>query len=304
MTETYVICGASGKTGGFISKKLLEKNKNVRIIARNKEKVKKLIELGAKPFIGDLKDPVFTASAFEGATTAYVLIPPNNKAFDHYQHQMQIITPLIESIKKSTIKNIVALSSIGAQIPLNTGFVAGLHQLEEKLKNIENLNVLILRCAYIMDNLRTQIQHIEKNELVESALIPTLKFPCVALKDVAEMAFQRISSLDFTGFEIMDLPGPEDINFNEITTVFSKTLENPNIKFKHLSLEEQKSILLDFGLTESAAFAQIEYEQAINSGELFSNFSRTNLNKTKTTFENFANDLIKPFKETHSYYNS
>ena len=302
MKETYVICGASGNTGSYIAKKLIEKNQKVRLIGRSKEKLKKLIDKGAEAFIGDLKNPAFTLSAFEGATTAYILIPPNNLALDLRKHQNDIINPIVEVIKKTSVKNVVALSSLGAQLPLNTGFVLGLHDLEEKLKNIDDLNLLILRCGYIMENTRTQINLIENRGFVGSIILPDTKLPCVALKDIADLAFKRLSALDFTKYEIMEALGPKDITFNDMTKTLAKTLNINDLKFKHLSIEEEKEILNNYGLSNNVAESMIEFEEAINSGQLFAGVNRNPENTTYTTFEEFAEQMVKPFKETHAHY--
>ncbi len=302
MKETYVICGASGNTGGYIAKKLMEQNKKVRLIGRSKEKLKRLIDKGAEPFIGDLKDPTFTFSAFDGATTAYILIPPNNLARDLRKHQNDVLTPIIEAIKKTDIKNVVALSSVGAHLPVNTGFILGLHDMEEKLKNIEGINLLILRCGYLMENFRTQMNLIENKGFVGSLILPDIKLPFVALKDIADIAFKRLVALDFTKQEIMEVLGPKDISYAEATKTIGKAMKIDDLKFNHLGMEEEKEILIQYGLSSNVTDSIVEFELAINSGEIFGDVKRNTENTTSTTFEEFTNEILKPFKETHVYY--
>ena len=302
MKETYVICGASGNTGGYIAKKLLEQNKKVRLIGRSKEKLKKLIDKGAQPFIGDLKDPNFTFSAFDGATTAYILIPPNNLARDLRKHQNDILTPILEAIKKTEIKNVVALSSVGAHLPINSGFILGLHDMEEKLKNIEGINLLILRCGYLMENTRTQINLIEKKGIAGSLILPDIKLPFVALRDIADIAFKRLMALDFTKQEIMEVLGPKDISYTEVTRILGKAMNINDLKYNHLGMEEEKEILIQYGQSDNVADSIIEFELAINSGEIYGDVKRNPENTTSTNFEEFTNEIMKPFKETHAYY--
>ena len=56
------------------------------------------------------------------------------------------------AVHKAGTKNVVVLSSVGAELPSGTGPVVGLYNLEQKLNQVVNANVLYLHCAYFMEN--------------------------------------------------------------------------------------------------------------------------------------------------------
>ncbi|GAH69210.1 unnamed protein product, partial [marine sediment metagenome] len=58
-----LVTGGSGFTGGHLVKKLLDRNINVRVLARPTSKIDNLKKLGAEIIIGDItdKDSVFKA---------------------------------------------------------------------------------------------------------------------------------------------------------------------------------------------------------------------------------------------------
>jgi uncharacterized protein YbjT (DUF2867 family) len=60
---------------------------------------------------------------------------------------------------------VVVLSSFGADKPNNTGPIAGLHRMEERLKRISGLNALFLRAGYFMENTLPQTSPIKRDRL-------------------------------------------------------------------------------------------------------------------------------------------
>src|SRR5580658_7048655 len=89
----------------------------------------------------------------------------------------------------------------GARVPQGTGPVTGLHSSEEKLNAISDLNVLHLRAAYFMENNLAAIDMIRGMGLFGHALLPDLKLPMIATRDVGDYAAQRLLDLDFSGKE-------------------------------------------------------------------------------------------------------
>jgi hypothetical protein len=82
----------------------------------------------------------------------------------------------------------VHLSSYGAQIAEGAGPVSGLHSSEQKLNAIEGLNVLDLRAAYFMENNLAAIGMIHQMGIFGNALLPDLKIPMAATRDVGDFA--------------------------------------------------------------------------------------------------------------------
>lgn len=64
--KSHLVVGATGFLGGLITRRLLEKDTDVRILVRPNSNFMPLIEIGAQPVIGDLKDPRSLDQACEG----------------------------------------------------------------------------------------------------------------------------------------------------------------------------------------------------------------------------------------------
>ena len=111
----YVVLGASGNTGHVVAKNLLSQGKKVRVVGRSAEHLKDLAADGAEVVACDLVDGPALAKAFKGADSAYVMIPPNLTSNDSRAFQDRISDAIAAAIENAGVKNVVSLSSIGAE---------------------------------------------------------------------------------------------------------------------------------------------------------------------------------------------
>jgi uncharacterized protein YbjT (DUF2867 family) len=297
MRKTYVITGATGNIGTVIVQKLLAAGNAVKAIGRKAEKLNKLKEKGAEILQGDLGDPIFLTKAFNGADAVFAMIPPNYMAENVREHQQKIGKSLIAAIKNSKVKNVVALSSIGADLSIETGIVQGLHDFEEEINKLQEVNVRILRCGYFMENLYGQVPVIQQMNAMGSAVKPDLKFPIVASRDIADIAAKRLSALDFSGISVEYILGPVDLNFKEIASIISKTIRKPDLKYIQFSEQDAVKGMMQGGLSKSNAEALVEFSHAMNKGEITSSFKRSAENSTATRLEEFAIQFAKAYSD-------
>ncbi len=194
----YVILGASGNTGSIIADTLLLKGEKVRVVGRDAGRLQRFVRKGAEAFTGDVSDAVALTKAFRGARAAYLLLPPITSREDQERESDAIA----KAVKESGLPYAVYLSSYGAQVPEGTGPVTGLHSSEQKLNAIDGLNALHLRAAYFMENNLAAIGMIQGMGIFGHALLPDLKMPMIATRDVGDYAAQRLLDLDFSGKQI------------------------------------------------------------------------------------------------------
>ena len=189
---TYVILGASGNTGSIVADSLLSKGKNVRVVGRDAGRLQRFVSGGAEAFTADVSDAAALTKAFRGARAAYLLLPPISSREDQERESDAIA----KAVKESGLLYAVYLSSYGAHVPEGTGPVTGLHSSEQKLNAISDLNVLHLRAAYFMENNVAAVGMIQGMGMFGHALLPGLKMPMIATRDVGAYAGQRLLELD------------------------------------------------------------------------------------------------------------
>src|SRR6201981_1132541 len=168
LNAMYVILGASGNTGSIIADSLLSKGKKVRVVGRDAGRLQRFVRQGAEAFTADVSDAAALTKAFSGARAAYLMLPPAKSRED----QERDSDAIAKAVKESGLRYAVHLSSYGAQVPEGTGPVAGLHSSEQKLNEINGLNVLHLRAAYFMENNLAAIDMIHGMGIVGKSLLP------------------------------------------------------------------------------------------------------------------------------------
>src|SRR3984957_14447042 len=213
--EMYVILGATGNTGSIIANSLLAAGKKVRVVGRDVGRLQRFVDKGAEAFMATMSDAAALSKAFSSARAAYLLLPPAKSRED----QERDSDAIAKAVKESGLGYAIHLSSCGAQVPEGTGPVAGLHSSEQKLNAISGLNVLHLRAAYFMENNLAAIGMIHQMGLFGNALLPDLKIPMAATRDVGDYAAQRLLHLDFSGKQTRELLGERDLSMTEATAV-------------------------------------------------------------------------------------
>jgi uncharacterized protein YbjT (DUF2867 family) len=287
---TYVILGASGNTGSIIADFLLSKGKKVRVVGRDAGRLQRFVSKGAEAFTADMSDAPALTKAFSEARAAYLLLPPITSREDQERESDAIA----KAVKNSGLRHAVHLSSYGAHVPEGTGPIAGLHSSEQKLNAISALNVLHLRAAYFMENNLAAIGMIHGMGIFGHALLPDLKTPMIATRDVGDYAAQRLLNLDFSGKQTRELLGERDLSMTEVTAVIARGIGKPDLRYQQFSYDQMQQALTQMGFPAKKAAVYIEMFKAINDGVIAAQERRSPENSTPTSIETFLQDVFAP----------
>ncbi len=160
-SKVFAVTGATGNTGSKLTELLLEQGKEVRAIARGRERLQALGKKGAVTHAGSLDDVHFPANSLKGAGGVFLMLPPNYTA-DHVQaYQQSLSDAAVEAIRQAEVPRVVALNSFGARLPEGAGPISGLHYLEERLGSLQGVDVLCLRAGFFMENFLQNIEMIK-----------------------------------------------------------------------------------------------------------------------------------------------
>jgi uncharacterized protein YbjT (DUF2867 family) len=290
LNAMYVILGASGNTGSIIADSLLAEGKKVRVVGRDAGRLQRFVRQGAEAFTGDVSDAAALTKAFSGARAAYLILPPITSREDQERESDAIA----KAVKESGLRYAVHLSSYGAQVPEGTGPVTGLHSSEQKLNAVGGLNVLHLRAAYFMENNLAAISMIREMGIFGHALLPDLKLPMTATRDVGDYAAQRLLDLDFSGKQTRELLGERDLSMAEATAIIARGIGKPDLRYVQFPYDQMQQGLEQMGMPPKKAAVYIEMFKAINAGVLAAQEPRSRENTTPTSFEQFVQDVFAP----------
>lgn len=290
------VMGATGHTGKKITQALLKAGEKVRALGRSKDKLAELESLGAEVFVGDTSDPAFLSKAFRGADAVYTLLPTDRQAPDYRARQDSEGEVVVEAVRGSGVRYVVALSSLGGELANGTGLIAGLHAQEERLKKIDGVNLLILRPVSFFENFSDYFALIREQGITGDSVLPDLEIPMVATRDVADVAAKALRARDWTGVAVRELLGPRDLSYSEATRILGESIGKPDLQYVQLDYSEMADSLVQAGLSESFARLYVDMTRAFNEGRVRPLEGRTPANTTPTRFEDFAEELARAYE--------
>ncbi len=290
----YVVLGASGNTGHAVANNLLAGGQKVRVVGRNAAHLQPLAAKGAETFVADVTDAGALAKAFDQADSAYVMIPPNPASTDPLGYSNRVSDAIAAAVQTAATKNVVALSSIGADKASGTGPVVGLYNLEQKLNQIVGANVLYLRAGYFMENTLPQVNAIRMMGSVATPLRPDLKLPMIATRDIGNAAAEALSRPSVRGKQTRELLGQRDLTYTEVATIIGRAIGKPDLKYVQAPDDQFRSVLVQMGMSEQFARLLLEMTAALNSGYMRALEPRTAQNSTPSSYETFVAESFVP----------
>jgi uncharacterized protein YbjT (DUF2867 family) len=282
------ILGATGQVGSKTVNNLLDKGHTLRLIARGVDRLQQFAdEQGVEIYPGNSLDAKFLTQVIKGSHAVMLMMPADLQTENISTYQDKMGVAQIEAINKSGVKNVLFLSSVGGHTEEHTGIVAGLARQEQRLKEIEDVDVLILRPGYFMENLLGNIQLIKSMGVNGSPLKPDRKFPMIATRDVAGVLATKLNSPHWSGKSVIPLLGPKDYDMTEVTKALGNAINRTDLCYTQFSYEQARQSMRQIGFSSSVTESYIEMIDAINSGT-FNLEIRNTQSTTPTTLEEFS----------------
>jgi len=289
-----VITGATGRTGRVAAEALLAKSEKVRAVGRDAKRLEVFGQQGAEVFVGDVHDTAQMTKAFEGATAVYLVVPEDTSQQDLRAHQERVTDALAAAVANAKVPYVVALSSIGAQHPRGTGPIVGLHNMEQKLNKIPDLNVLYLRPGYFMENLFMSMQPLRSMGTLPGGMVGDVAMPWIATKDIGAYAAKRLAARDFSGSSVHELHGHRDISMKEAASIVGQAIGKPNLRYMQVAFMMLEPALVQMGMPAKTASLLIEMWKGANAGLIMPVQPRSPENTTPTTIESFVSEAFAP----------
>ncbi len=261
---TFAIAGATGNTGKVAAETLLAQQKPVRVIVRNAAKGEPWAARGAEVAVADLSDRSALARAFEGASGAYVLVPPSMTEPDFRAYQDRVSDAIAHAVEASHVPHVVLLSSVGAEQPSGTGPIAGLHRAEQKLRAIGGTASSFVRAGYFMENIGASLGMLEQG-VVPSFVPADLGIDMIATVDIGHL----VASLLVEGAKqtsVVELGGPA-VSMNDVAGALSRVTGKP-VRVQEAPLDAVVPTFTSFGMPKDLAELYREMLAAMVSGKV------------------------------------
>jgi len=289
-----VVTGATGHTGKVVAEALLAKGEKIRVIGRDAGRLQPFVQKGAEAVVGSADNPASIEKAFEGATAAFLMIPPTMEKPSFRVFQDQVSDAYAAVITKARVPYVVTLSSIGADQAEKVGPVVGLHNLEQKMNSIAGLKVLHLRPVGFMENLFMSSEPIKSMHMLPGPLNGDVPYPMIATKDIGNYAAERLLARDFTGNSVQELHGERDISMKEVAAIVGNAIGKPKLSYMQVPFMMLEPAMVQNGMSKDIAALLVEMWKSENSGVMKPLEPRNEKNTTPTSMEQFVTEVFAP----------
>ncbi len=265
-----VVTGSLGNISKPLTKELVQKSHQVRVISSNPEKQKDIEILGANAAIGSLEDVDFLVATLSGADALYCMVPPNDyfdQSLDLIAYYRRIGNNYAQAIGQSDVKRVVNLSSIGAHLDKGSGIILGVHHVEKILNELlSDVGITHLRPTSFYYNLFGYVDTIAAEGFIAANYGADDKIPWVSPIDIAAaIAEELVTSL--VGRKVRYVAS-EELTGNETARILGVAVGKPDLKWILVSNEQMLSGLKAVGMNPQIAEGLVEMYASLHRGEL------------------------------------
>ena len=281
------ITGSLGNISGPLAAALVKAGHQVTVVTSSENRKAEIEALGAKAAIGSVEDVEFLSGAFKGADVVYTMVPQQHDSDDYKGFIRRIAKNLADAVKVAGVKHVVNLSSIGAHLPSGTGPIAGMHDAEGILNELDGVVIKHLRPASFYYNYFANIGMIKQGGILGSNYPVGARMVLVHPKDIADAAFEEIIS-PFAGNTIRYIASDEK-TAAEVTAIIGQAIGKPELPWVEFTDEQSIGGMQQAGLSENVAQNLTEMGNAVKSGIIYEDYDKHEPVFGKRKFEDFVN---------------
>jgi uncharacterized protein YbjT (DUF2867 family) len=248
---------------------------------------------GAQIAEGDQADERFFLDALEGADGLYLLIPPKMDAGNCVEYYRMMGESAGNAIADSDVRKVVFLSSLGGELPEQTGPIAGLHYVEEVLQGMPGIDLTIIRAGFFMENFLASIPVIRDRGAYPGAIEPDAPISMIATSDIAALCADLLGKGEFEGEQIIDYFG-DRLTSAKVTRIMGEGIGNPDLPYVFLSADDAVAAYESMGASHDMARAYVEMSQAIGAGVVRPTRVDPETPNAPTSFAEFAQRIWFP----------
>ncbi|MCQ9640086.1 NAD(P)H-binding protein [Chryseobacterium sp. WG14] len=289
-----IITGSLGNVAKPLAQQLVNEGHNVTVISSNEARKQNIESLGAVPAIGSITDIDFLSKTFEGADAVFVMTPPAISENNIVDNTVDAGKNYAEALKKANVKRAVMLSSVGAESPVETGPIKGLHQIEKLYQEVENTSFTFLRAGYFYTNFFNDIPLIQNAGIIGGNYPANTEVPLVHPNDIANAAAEELVK-NGNGNSIRYIVS-DSRKASDFAKVLGTSIEKPELPWIEFSDEDSFNGMLQAGLPQDMAELYTEMGRGIRTGIVQKDFMDHGSPVTgKTKLEDFAKEFSSKF---------
>ncbi|MBC6310417.1 NAD(P)H-binding protein [Listeria sp. FSL L7-1582] len=280
------LLGSLGNINRIVAPKLITDGHEVTVITSQEERIPAIEALGAKAAVGSMADVDFLTEQFSGRDVVYLMIATGTgeDLFTIAKSQADIFTA---AIQKSGVKNVVNLSSIGADAGEQAGALYAYHIIENTLRSLTDTNIAFLRPTGFYNNLFAHLNTIKDTQTIYTNIPGDTLSYYVDPADIADVVYPLITNTppDKTvHYALSDM-----FTLHQFAEKLKAQLGWDNLNVVEITDEQYKSALLANHVPEKLVDAFIKMSQYQRSSDkIYDDLKKHNPSFGNITIDQFV----------------
>jgi uncharacterized protein YbjT (DUF2867 family) len=293
-----VITGSLGHIGLPLTKELVQKGHKVTVVSSNPEKQAAIEALGASAAIGSIEDADFLTATFTGADAVYTMIVAGNYSdpnFDLMAEGRKLANNYEQAIRRSGVKRVVHLSSIGAHMDKGNGILASYYNVEKILGTLPpDVAITFMRPVGFYYNLYAFLPLIKTQGVIAANYGEDDKEPWVSPIDIAAAVAEEIVK-PFEGRNIRYVAS-EELTGNEVAGILGAAIGKPDLKWIIIPGEQVLNGMIAAGMNPAVAAGLVEMN-ASRRTVLYEDYYRNRPVLGKVKMTEFAKEFAAVYNQ-------
>ncbi|WP_407889617.1 NAD(P)H-binding protein [Levilactobacillus sp. N40-8-2] len=189
------LTGSLGHISKPLAQALIAAGHDVTIISHSDKRTADIVALGATPAIGSIADESFLTQAFTGADAVYLMITAATNEADVFEAGRKQAETYANAVKAAAVKQVVNLSSVGANLGPEVGALHIYNIIEGVLTHaLPNVNLTFLRPTGMFYNLFSNLTTIKQDHTIYTNSSLTKPNSWVAPVDIVPVTVAALTS--------------------------------------------------------------------------------------------------------------
>ncbi|AFM41452.1 putative nucleoside-diphosphate sugar epimerase [Desulfosporosinus acidiphilus SJ4] len=290
------VLGSLGNINRNYLPRLIADGHDVTVITSSQDRIAAIHALGAEAAVGSNRDVDFLTTTFQGSDVVYLMISGINpmSGADMWQAAIELSENYKTAVQSSGVKNVVNLSSIGADNP-NAGILYCYHFGEDALNSLDGVNVVHIRPVGFFNNLFADMQSLKTQQTIFSQVSADIMRGWVSPVDIADVVYALISNTPAgksVKFVVSDWGTGND---------WLKALAENGIeaKYQKIPAEAIATNMRKIGFHEDTANRFVQMNRAgENADEFYASLRATDYHLGKVKLGDFAKVFAETYKKS------
>lgn len=284
-----VVTTPTGHIGSRLAELLLERDEEVRVIARDPSRLAPTIHGRAEVIAGSHADPAVLDAALSGADAFFLIVPPDSQASSVAGHYVEYGRQARAALDRAGVGHAVMISTMGGGNE-RAGHLSAARAAEAEV-GASGAAVRALAPPFFMENLLNQAEAIGGGVLALPSNAERV-LPVVATDDLAALAADLLTDRSWDGVGRVPISSSDSLTPEGIATTLGKSLGR-EVAYHQVPTAAYKERLVSFGMSDAWAGGIAEMAEAQNQG-FYDSEIETARGVAPTTLADWAEKVLRP----------